>query len=371
MIIGVPKEIKVEEYRVGLTPYSVRELVANNHTVVVEQNAGMGVGFSDEDYSKVGASIVSSAAEVFQQADLIVKVKEPQEQEYGLIKKDQIIFTYLHLAPDPKQAEALLASGCVAIAYETVTSQTGVLPLLSPMSEVAGRLSVQVGAHCLEKSQGGSGVLLGAVPGIEAGKVVVIGGGHVGSQAIRMAVGMEAQVTVLERSLSRLEALDQQYGGRLNTIYSTQAALDHYLSEADLVIGAVLSPGAAAPKLVNREMIANMKPGSVLVDVSIDQGGCFETSHATTHTDPTYIVDNVVHYCVANMPGVVPRTSTLALNQATLPYVLAIANKGYEAALLDDEHFYNGLNVYKGNISHAAVADALGQAYVDVRQMLS
>ena len=371
MIIGVPKEVKTEEYRVGLTPFSVHELVVNGHSVIVEKDAGLGINFTDADYQAVGAEVVDSAEAVFAAAEMIIKVKEPQPSEYGLIREGQILFTYLHLAPDPKQAEALMASGCIAIAYETVTAQNGSLPLLSPMSQVAGRLSVQAGSTCLTKPNGGCGVLLGGVPGVYPGKVVVIGGGVVGTNAVRMAMGKEARVTVLDRSLDRLQELDYQYGGRLNTAYSTTASIEEYVTAADLVIGAVLVPGKAAPKLVTREMVKKMKPGSVLVDVAIDQGGCFETSRATTHTDPTYVVDDVVHYCVANMPGAVPRTSTLALNNATLPFVMALASRGYKKALLNDLHLRNGLNVACGHITHAGVAADLGHAYVDPEALLS
>lgn len=371
MLIGVPKEIKVLENRVGLTPDSVREFIAHGHQVMVESNAGVGIGMFDEDYISAGASIVGSAAEVFQQAEMIIKVKEPQPQECAMLREGQVLFTYLHLAPDPTQTEGLVKSGCVAIAYETVTGPGNSLPLLHPMSEVAGRMSVQAGAHCLEKSQGGRGVLLGGVPGVEAATVVVIGGGVVGTNAIRMAMGMEAKVTVLDRSLTRLRELDLQFGCRLNTLYSTVSALEKQVLSADLVIGAVLIPGHAAPKLVTREMVSQMKPGSVLVDVAIDQGGCFETSRPTTHAEPTYVVDEVVHYCVANMPGGVARTSTLALNNATLPFALALADKGYKQALKDDPHLLNGLNVHHGKITYQAVAEDLGYAYVPAHEVLN
>jgi alanine dehydrogenase len=360
MLIGVPKEIKNHEYRVGLTPASVRELIHHGHTAVVERNAGAGIGCADADYAAAGAEIVDSAEAVFARAEMIVKVKEPQPQECRQLREGQLLFTYLHLAPDPQQTELLLASGCTAIAYETVTDARGGLPLLAPMSEVAGRLSVQAGAHCLEKAQGGSGVLLGGVPGVASGKVVVIGGGVVGTNAIRMALGLEAQVTVLDRSLPRLTQLDEQFGQRLNTLYSTRETLEQAVLDADLVIGAVLVPGAAAPKLVTRDMLSRMRPGSVLVDVAIDQGGCFETSRATTHAEPTFVVDDVVHYCVANMPGGVARTSTFALNNATLPFALALADKGWKQALRDDTHLRNGLNVHAGQLTCAAVGKALG-----------
>ena len=370
MKIGVPREIKNHEYRVGLTPSSVRELRFNGHEVLVETAAGAGIGVSDEDYQAAGAIIADSAKAVFDAADMIVKVKEPQPDECRMLRRGQVLFTYLHLAPDPEQAKLLVESGATAIAYETVTGPNNSLPLLSPMSEVAGRLSVQAGARCLEKEAGGAGVLLGGVPGVSAAHVVVIGGGVVGTNAIRMAMGMEAQVTVLDRSLKRLQELDFQFGGRLNTIYSTRDALEHYTSIADLLIGAVLIPGASAPKLVTRDMIGNMKPGSVVVDVAIDQGGCFETSHPTTHSDPTYVVDDVVHYCVANMPGAVPRTSAFALNNATLPFVLALANRGWRQAMADDAHLLNGLNVHDGRITFQAVAEALGHEYLPAADAL-
>ncbi len=371
MHIGVPKEVKNHEYRVGLTPNSVRELVNLEHQVVVESGAGLGIGFSDQDYRLAGADIGDSAAKVFEMADMIIKVKEPQPEEYCLIKEGQILFTYLHLAPDPTQTKALIESKCVAIAYETVTGHFGGLPLLSPMSEVAGRLSIQAGAHCLEKAQGGSGVLLAGVPGVGSGKVVVIGGGVVGTNAVRMAMGQEAQVTVLDKSLKRLQELDLQFGSKLNTIYATNTSIEEYVLDADLVVGAVLIPGKAAPKLLTRGMIKKMRSGSVVADIAIDQGGCFETSRATTHSSPTFIEEGIVHYCVANMPGAVPRTSTLALNNATLPFVIDLANKGYRNALLDDQHLVNGLNVYRGQVTYQAVADDLGYEYVPVKTVLN
>lgn len=364
MYIGVPKEIKTEEYRVGLTPASVYELIAHGHRVIVEHNAGNGIGFADEDYQSVGAQIGATAADVWKDVDLIVKVKEPQASEFSYLRDNLILFTYLHLAPDPVQAEALIKSKCIAIAYETVTDQFGGLPLLSPMSQVAGRLSIQAGSMALEKSRGGSGVLLGGVPGVHPGKVVVIGGGVVGTNAARMAMGREARVSVLDMSLHRLQQLELQFGGRLNTVYSTIASLEEEVASADLVIGAVLVPGRAAPKLIKKSMLSKMKPGSVIVDVAIDQGGCVETAKPTTHKEPTYIVDGVVHYCVANMPGAVPRTATLALNNATLPYVLRLADKGYVKALTDDKHFCNGLNVCKGFVTNPDVAEALNKPYV-------
>lgn len=364
MRIGVPKEIKQGENRVGLVPTSVRELVKHGHVVIVEHKAGEGIGFNDQVYQSAGATILPDAAAVYAQAEMIIKVKEPQPAEYDYLRSGQIIFTYLHLAPDPKQAKALLASGCIAIAYETVTDYRGGLPLLSPMSEVAGRFSIQAGAHCLEKAQGGSGILLGGVPGVAAGKVVVIGGGVLGTNAARVAMGMEAQVTVLDKSLQRLQELDLQFGSKLSTIFATTAAIEAAVLDADLVIGAVLVPGHSTPKLVTRDMLRKMRPGSVIVDASIDQGGCFETSHATTHDNPTYVVDGVVHYCVSNMPGAVPRTASFALNNATLPFIVALADKGYHQALLDDPHLRNGLNIYKNHVTHAAVAEDLGKAYL-------
>jgi alanine dehydrogenase len=371
MLVGVPKEIKTHEYRVGLTTGSVSELVHHGHQVIVETQAGGGIGLSDEMYRRAGAEIVATAAEVFARADMIVKVKEPQPHECRMLREGQVLFTYLHLAPDPEQTKALIASGCVAIAYETVTGPGNSLPLLSPMSEVAGRMSIQAGAHCLEKEQGGSGMLLGGVPGVEAAKVVVLGGGVVGTNAARMAMGMEAHVTVIDRSLARLKELDFQFGCMLNTIFATREALQRHVTGADLVIGAVLVPGAAAPKLVTEEMVKAMRPGSVLVDVAIDQGGCCETSRPTTHAEPTYIKHGIVHYCVANMPGAVARTSTFALNNATLPFALALADKGYRRALADDPHLLNGLNVHRGRVTCQAVADALGHAYLPAQQALA
>ena len=370
MLVGVPKEIKTLEFRVGLTTGSVEELTHHGHQVIVETGAGEGVGLSDDMYRAAGAEIVASAAEIFERAEMVVKVKEPQPEECRMLREGQVLFTYLHLAPDPEQTRLLKESGCIAIAYETVTDSKGHLPLLSPMSEVAGRMSIQAGAHALEKHKGGSGMLLGGVPGVEAARVVVIGGGVVGTNAIRMAMGMEAHVTVLDRSLDRLKELDFQFGCMLNTIYSTRESLWKHVTSADLVIGAVLVPGAAAPKLVTREMLREMRPGSVVVDVAIDQGGCFETSRATTHQDPTYVEEGVVHYCVANMPGGVARTSTFALNNATLPFTLALANKGYTQALADDEHLRHGLNVHHGDITYQAVADVLGYDYVSAEKVL-
>ncbi|MCK7614652.1 alanine dehydrogenase [Roseibium sediminicola] len=370
MRIGVPKEIKNHEYRVGLTPDSVHEMVAHGHEVVVETNAGIGIGASDADYEAAGAKILATAREVFDAANMIVKVKEPQAVERAMLRPDHILFTYLHLAPDAEQTADLVKSGATCIAYETVVDARGGLPLLVPMSQVAGRLSVIAGAKALEKAQGGSGTLIGGVPGVEPAKVVVIGGGVVGSHAITMAIGLGADVAVLDRNTTVLGNLAQSFGPALTTVYSTKSALEKYVLEADVVIGAVLVAGAAAPKLVSRDLVSRMKPGSVLVDVAIDQGGCFETSKATTHSEPTYVVDEVVHYCVANMPGAVPKTSTYALNNATLPFALALADKGAKKALLDDPHFLPGLNVIGGKVTCEAVATALGYDYVDPKVAL-
>lgn len=370
MRIGVPKEIKKDEYRVGLTPTSVRELVARGHEVVIESGAGAGIGMDDDVYRRAGAIIGARAAEVWAHAEMIVKVKEPQVVEFPLMTPGQVLFTYLHLAPDPEQTRRLLAADVIAIAYETVGGPDHTLPLLSPMSEVAGRMAVQAGAHCLEREAGGAGILLGGVPGVKAANVVVIGGGVVGTNAIRVAMGVEAQVTVIDRSLPRLKELDFQFGGRLNTIYSTAGAIEEYVADADLVIGAVLVPGAAAPMLVTRAMVRAMRAGSVLVDVAIDQGGCFETSRPTIHSDPTYVEERVVHYCVSNMPGAVPRTSTFALNNATLPYTLALAGKGYRRALADDPGLLAGLNVHRGSVTCEAVATALGYPHVAAASVL-
>jgi alanine dehydrogenase len=363
MRVGVPKEIKVLENRVGLTPGSVRELIPHGHTVVIERNAGQGIGVDDDEYVRAGAQIAATASEIFATADMIVKVKEPLAGERRMLREGQVLFTYLHLAPDPEQAKDLVASNAVCIAYETVTSPSGGLPLLAPMSEVAGRMAVQAGAYYLEKPHGGLGVLLGGVPGVAPAKVVVLGGGVVGSHACDIALGMGADVWVLDRSVDVLRALWRQFGRPLNTVYSTRDAIERHVQSADLVIGGVLIPGASAPKLVSRDMIRRMKPGSVVVDVAIDQGGCFETSRPTTHADPVYVVDGVTHYCVANMPGGVPRTSTFALNNATLPFVLALANKGWKKALTDDPHLKNGLNVAAGRVTCKPVAEALGYKY--------
>ncbi|HEY7776018.1 MAG TPA: alanine dehydrogenase [Kineobactrum sp.] len=365
MLIGVPKEIKNNEFRIGLTPGGVRELVHDGHQVLVQQDGGAAIGFDDAQYLEAGAEIVADAKAIFARADMIIKVKEPQPDECRMLRPGQILFTYLHLAPDPEQARLLLASGATCIAYETVTSAEHGLPLLAPMSEVAGRMAIQAGAHNLEKTQGGNGVLLGGVPGVEPAKVLVIGGGVVGINAARMAMGMGADVTLLDRSLDRLKELDMIFGGRLKTVYSTKEAVERFALEADLVVGAVLIPGAAAPKLITRELVGRMKPGSVMVDVAIDQGGCFETSRATTHQNPTYVVDGVVHYCVANMPGGVARTSTMALTNATLSYAAKLARLGVREALQADVHLRNGLNVHAGMVTHAAVAEALGYDWVE------
>ncbi len=370
MLVGLPKEIKNHEYRVGLTPASVRELKTHGHRVLVETGAGDGIGMDDEAYRKAGAEITGSAAEVFSTAELIVKVKEPQAEECRMLRPGQILFTYLHLAPDPEQARLIMKSGAIAIAYETVTDSHGRLPLLAPMSEVAGRMAIQVGAVSLQKAHGGIGVLLAGVPGVPPARVVVLGGGVVGANAARIALGMGADVTIFDRSLPRLVQLDELYGPHLKTAYSTTEAVEEAVFHADLVIGAVLVPGAAAPKLVTRAMLPRMRKGSVLVDVAIDQGGCFETSRATTHSDPTYIIDNVVHYCVANMPGAVPRTSTFALTQATMPYTLKLADQGWRAALAQDPHLRAGLNVAEGRITHAAVAEALGETLLPAEEAI-
>lgn len=360
MIVGTVKEIKNHEYRVGLTPESVHELTAHGHRVLVESGAGLGIGASDEAYAEAGAELVATAAEIFAKAEMVVKVKEPQPTERAMLREGQILYTYLHLAPDPEQTKDLVRSGAVCIAYETVTDDLGGLPLLKPMSQVAGRMSIQAGATALEKAHGGRGVLLGGVPGVLPGKVVVIGGGVVGFNAAQMAVGMGADVTILDRSTVVLEKLATHFGASAKTLYASRANLAASVAQADLVIGAVLVPGAAAPKLVSRAMLSTMQPGAVLVDVAIDQGGCFETSHATTHAEPTYVVDGIVHYAVANMPGAVARTSTYALNNATLPHALAIANLGWKEALKRDKHLLAGLNVWAGKVTYEAVARDLG-----------
>jgi alanine dehydrogenase len=371
MKIGVPKEIKTLEFRVGMTPAGVHELISEGHEVIVETNAGMGIGETDAAYEAVGATVVATPEEVFAAAEMIVKVKEPQLHECEMLRPDQVLFTYLHLAPDPAQTEALIKSGTTAIAYETVTADDGSLPLLTPMSEVAGRLSIQAGAFALQKTNGGCGKLLGGVPGVKPAKVVVIGGGVSGANAADMAVGLGADVTILDRSLPRLRELDDIWGGRVHTVYSTKHAIEELAADADLIVGAVLVAGAAAPKLVSAQNVKDMQPGAVVVDISIDQGGCFETSHATTHADPTYVVDDVVHYCVANMPGAVPRTSTYALTNATLPFVKSLANLGWVEALKQDPHLANGLNVTSGRVTYEAVARDLGYDYLSAEDALN
>jgi alanine dehydrogenase len=370
MLIGVPSEVKVHEYRVGLVPAGVRELVHHGHQVIVQSGAGAGIGMFDADYREAGASIVDDASEIFAKADMVVKVKEPQASEYKQLSEDQLLFTYLHLAPDKEQTQGLVDSGCTAIAYETVTDAQGRLPLLAPMSEVAGRMSAQVAAHCLEKNQGGKGVLMGGVPGVLPANVVVLGCGVSGMNAARMAMGMQAKVFAIDKSLDKLNEVDLYFGRELDTLYSTVDHIEKAVEAADVVIGCVLVPGAAAPKLVTHDMVRKMKPGSVMVDVAIDQGGCFETSRPTTHDEPTYVVDDVVHYCVTNMPGAVARTSTFALTNATMRFVLALADKGVKRALAEDPHLMNGLNVHKGQVTYKAVADNLGYDFVAPQQAL-
>ncbi|MBT8114912.1 MAG: alanine dehydrogenase [Arenicella sp.] len=370
MKIGVPKEIKNHEYRVGLSPASVKELVHHGHHVTIETGAAAGIGRSDDDYRAVGASISETAEAIFAESEMIVKVKEPQPGECRQLSQGQLLFTYLHLAPDPQQTQLLLESGVTAVAYETVTGPDHSLPLLAPMSEVAGRLAAQAGAHCLERAQGGIGILLGGVPGTEPAHVLVIGGGVVGAQAAHICCGMGANVTILDRSIPRLRQLDIEFDGRVNCVYSTKEAIEKYALAADLLIGAVLLPGASAPKLVGRDLIKRMKTGSVVVDVAIDQGGCLETAKATTHEDPTYVVDGVVHYCVANMPGAVPQTSTYALNNATLPFTLSLANQGWRKAMQQDEHLLHGLNVHEGKLYYEAVAAAQGLESYDPHTLM-
>ena len=360
MHIGCPKEIKPQEFRVGLTPNAAREAIAHGHSVTVQTGGGVGAGFGDEDYIEAGAKVVETAKEIFATADMIVKVKEPQPVERAMLREGQLLFTYLHLAPDPEQTKDLLASGCTAIAYETVTDRNGGLPLLAPMSEVAGRLAPQVGSWTLQKANGGRGVLMGGVPGVDPARVVVIGGGVVGTHAARVAAGMGADVTVLDRSLPRMRYLDDVFSRDFKTMYASAGNTIEMVREADMVIGAVLIPGAAAPKLISRAQLSEMKPGAAIVDVAIDQGGCFETSKATTHQDPIYDVDGIMHYCVANMPGAVARTSTIALGNATMPFMLALADKGWKQACEDDEHLLNGLNVHAGQLTYFAVGKALG-----------
>jgi alanine dehydrogenase len=370
MLIGVPKEIKSHEYRVGLVPGSVRELVHHGHAVIVETKAGAGIGFDDAAYQRAGARIAASAVEVFAAAELIVKVKEPQPPEIALLRPGQVLFTYLHLAADKIQTEGLMRSGAICIAYETVTDAKGGLPLLAPMSEVAGRMAIQVGAHCLEKEQGGEGILLGGVPGVAAARVVILGGGVAGTNAARVAMGMEAHVTVIDRSLPRLYELDLQFGSQLHTLFATVENIESEVLASDLVIGAVLVAGSAAPKLVTRAMVRGMRPGAVLVDISIDQGGCSETSRPTTHAAPTYVEEGVIHYCVTNMPGAVARTSTFALNNATLPFTLALADKGWRKALAEDRHLRAGLNIAAGQITYGAVAHDLGLPATTAEQVI-
>jgi len=367
MKIGVPREIKTHEYRVGLTPGAVREYVASGHSVAVETNAGAGIGATDDVYRKAGAVVLDSAREVFAASQMIVKVKEPQPQEWSQLREDQILFTYLHLAPDPDQAKGLMASGCTAIAYETVTDAHGGLPLLAPMSEVAGRLAIEAAGAALRRHAGGRGLLIGGVPGVQPARIVVIGGGVVGTHAARMAVGLGAEVSILDRSIGRLRELDELFAGRVRTRFSTIASIEEEIFAADVVIGAVLVPGASAPKLVSRSMLGSMRRGSVIVDVAIDQGGCFETSHPTTHADPTYEVEGVIHYCVANMPGAVPLTSSHALNNATLPFGLALANKGF-SAVLENPHLRAGLNVHRGRLTCEAVANSLGLPFSPIEK---
>lgn len=371
MLIGIPKEIKNHEYRVGLTPSSVREVTAHGHDVIIETNAGAGIGCSNDDYLAAGAKIVDTAAEIFAQSEMVVKVKEPQKVEYEQLREGQLLFTYLHLAPDPEQTAGLVKSGVTAIAYETVTDKNGGLPLLAPMSEVAGRMAPQVGAAALQKANGGRGMLLGGVPGVAPAKVVVIGGGVVGTNAARIAAGMGADVIILDKNVKRLTQIDDLFGPRIKTQYATIDDTEALVYDADMVVGAVLIPGAAAPKLIHKDQLSRMKPGSVIVDVAIDQGGCFETSKATTHADPTYIVDDVVHYCVANMPGAVARTSTFALNNATLPFTLALADKGWKKACQEDPHLAAGLNVHEGRITYEAVARDLGYDYLPLDRVLA
>ena len=370
MLIGVPKEIKVHEYRAGMTPASVREAVHHGHEVLVETQTGAGIGASDDDYRAAGAKIADTAQEIFEKADMIVKVKEPQAGERAMLRPGQVLFTYLHLAPDPDQTRDLVDSGAICIAYETVTGPNGSLPLLAPMSQVAGRMSIQAAAHCLEKEQGGMGVLMGGVPGVRPAKVCVLGGGVVGENAAAMAIGLGADTVILERSAPKMQELTRTFGNAVNTVYSTRQSVEEEVLAADVVIGGVLIPGAAAPKLITRELVKGMKPGSVIVDVAIDQGGCAETSLPTTHSEPTYIVDDVVHYCVANMPGAVARTSTYALNNVTLPFALALADKGWKAALADDPNLLAGLNVAEGKITYKAVADDLGYDYTEPESLI-
>ncbi len=370
MLIGIPKEVKNHEYRVGATPAGVKEIVQNGHQVIVETNAGLEVGFTDEQYISSGAIIAQNAAEVYSQAEMILKVKEPQESECAMIKEGQVIFSYLHLAAEENLTKMLIEQKAVAIAFETVTDNFGSLPLLAPMSEVAGKISIQAGANALQKANGGRGVLLGGVPGVAPAKVTIVGGGVAGTNAAKVAIGMGANVTILDRNLPRIRYLSDIFGNSANILYSTTQNIQDSVAESDLVVGSVLIPGAAAPKLVTREMVRSMNPGSVIADIAIDQGGCFETSRPTSHSEPTYVDEGVVHYCVTNMPGAVARTSTLALQNSTMPFTLAIANKGYRQALLDDAHLLNGLNTFDGKVTFEAVANDLGYEYVDPNQLL-
>lgn len=369
MLIGTPKEIKNHEYRVGLTPNSAAELVSHGHQVMIETNAGAGIGYSDDDYKTAGCTIVKTASEIFERADMVIKVKEPQPAEIKALRPGQILYTYLHLAADKEQTMGLLASGAICIAYETVTDRNGRLPLLAPMSEVAGRMSIQVGAHYLEKRQGGAGVLLGGVSGVTPGKVVVVGGGISGTAAARMAMGLLADVVVLDKSTERLAYLDETFNGRLKTAYASRAEVARHVKEADLVIGAVLIPGAAAPKVVSADMVKSMRKGSVVVDIAIDQGGCFATSKPTSHADPVYVEHGVIHYCVTNMPGAVAQTSTRALNNATLPFAVELANKGWKKAIADNKHLANGLNIANGKCTYKSVADEFGLQFTDPQSL--
>ncbi len=371
MLIGVPKEIKPQETRIGLTPYSVKELVNNGHKVLVESNGGFEAGFENAEYEFSGATIVKNAEDIFNDSELIIKVKEPMSTEVSMLKKNQILFTYLHLAADKGLTNGLVKSNSICIAYETVTDKDKRLPLLAPMSAVAGRMSIQAGAHSLEKTQKGRGLLLGGAPGVSPATVLILGGGVVGENAALIATGMKAKVLIVDKSEKRLEELQSKFGNQITPLLSDKVNIEELVKESDLVIGGVLIPGAEAPKLVTKKMLSNMKRGSVIVDVAIDQGGCVETSKPTTHADPTYVIDNVVHYCVSNMPGGVPRTSTIALNKATIPFIISLANKGYNKALKDDQNFMNGLNIFKGQVTYKAVADDLGYAFVSPKNVLN
>lgn len=370
MLIGVPKEIKNNEYRVGMTPDGVCELISQGHRVLVESDAGAAIGLTNEMYQQVGAEVATSASDIFASADMIIKVKEPQAQECEMLRSGQILFTYLHLAPDSQQAKELIKSGAICIAYETVTDQHGGLPLLAPMSEVAGKMAIQAGAHALEKTQGGMGILLGGVPGVAPARVIILGGGVVGLNAARMALGLGADVTIIDRSLERLKLLDEQFGSQLKTLYATKDMIERAVVRADMVVGAVLVPGATAPKLITNDMLATMKQGAVLIDVAIDQGGCFESSRPTTHDKPTYVEQGIIHYCVANMPGGVARTATFALTNATLPFIIELAAKGAGRALLDNSHLCDGLNIYQGKVTYQAAAEAHGLEFTAAHELL-